>query len=112
MICFLFRYVKCVKYCILLYNKGCVIVCFFSIFVSILFPLAYFIFIVIQAVILKFDTSILIPNSTTPLIYPYFFVNIETQGVLGVLKWVGILLVAFVAMGFGFYGLDRIRRKK
>ena len=78
---------------------------------SIGFPLAYAIFLLIQAVILKFDTSILIPTTTTPLIYPYFFVNIETQGVPGVLMWIAILSVAFVAMGFAFYGLDRLSKK-
>lgn len=78
---------------------------------SISFPLAYAIFIFIQAAILKFDSSILIPNSTTPLIYPYFFLNIDTQGVLGVVKWIFILLIAFVAIGYLFYGLDRIVRR-
>lgn len=81
-------------------------------FASISFPLAYVIFILVQAVILKFDTSILIPGTSTPLIYPYFFLNLETQGVGGVAKWVVILLVAFVAVGFLFVGLDRIGRKK
>ena len=52
------------------------------------------------------------PGSTTPLIYPYFFVNLDTQGVGGVLMWIFILLVAFVAIGFGFYGLDRLGKKK
>ena len=79
---------------------------------SISFPLAYAIFLLIQAVILKFDSSILIPNSTTPLIYPYFFVNLETLGVSGVLMWIGILAVGFVAMGFLFFGLDRLGKKK
>ena len=78
---------------------------------SIGFPLAYAIFLLIQAVILKFDTSILIPTTTTPLIYPYFFVNIDTQGVDGVLMWVGILAVAFAAVGYLFVGLDRIGKK-
>ena len=78
---------------------------------SIGFPLAYVIFLVIQAIILGFDSSILIPTTTTPLIYPYFFVNIETQGIPGVLMWIAILSVAFVAVGFGFYGLDRISKK-
>jgi hypothetical protein len=59
-----------------------------------------------------FDSSILIPTTKTPLIYPYFFVNLETQGVPGVLMWIAILSVAFVAMGFAFYGLDRIKNKK
>jgi hypothetical protein len=79
---------------------------------SIAFPLAYAIFLLIQAIILKFDSSILIPTTTTPLIYPYFFVNLDTLGVPGVLMWVGILAAAFVAVGFAFFGLDRIGKKK
>ena len=79
---------------------------------SIGFPLAYVIFLLIQAIILRFDSSILIPTTTTPLIYPYFFVNIETQGVPGVLMWIAILSVAFVAVGYIFYGLDRVGKKK
>ena len=78
---------------------------------SISFPLGYAIFLLIHAAILGFDTSILTPTGTT-LIYPYFFVNLETQGVPGVLTWIAILSVAFVAMGFGFYGLDRISKKQ
>ena len=77
---------------------------------SISFPLGYAIFLLIHAAILGFDTSILTPTGTT-LIYPYFFVNLETQGVPGVLMWIAILSVAFVAMGFGFYGLDRLEKK-
>ena len=81
---------------------------------SVGFPLAYAIFLLIQAVILKFDSSILTPtpNSTTPLIYPYFFVNIDKLGVPGVLMWIGILSVAFVAVGFLFFGLDKLGKKK
>ena len=79
---------------------------------SIGFPLTYLIFIFIQAAIMDFDTSVLIPGTTTPLIYPYFFVNLETQGVGGVAKWVAILLTAFVAVGFVFLGLDKIGKKK
>ena len=72
------------------------------------FPLAYMAFLLIQAIILKFDTSILIPTTTTPLIYPYFFVNLDTQGISGVLMWIGILSAAFIAVGFIFLGLDRL----
>ena len=79
---------------------------------SIAFPLIYVIFLFIQAVILKFDSSILIPTTTTPLIYPYFFVNLDTQGVGGVLTWIGILSAAFVIVGFLFFGLDRLEKKK
>ena len=79
---------------------------------SIGFPLAYAIFLLIQAVILNFDSSILIPTTETPLIYPYFFVNLDNLGVPGVLMWIGILAVAFAAVGFAFLGLDRIGKKK
>ncbi|MBR5228462.1 MAG: Pr6Pr family membrane protein [Firmicutes bacterium] len=78
---------------------------------STLFPLGYVAFIFIQAAILKFDSSILIPGSTTPLIYPYFFVNLETQGVAGVAKWIVILSVAFIVAGFLFVGVDRLLKK-
>jgi hypothetical protein len=79
---------------------------------SIGFPLAYATFLLIQAAILGFDTTIRHAISTTPLIYPYFYVNLETQGIGGVLMWVAILSAAFVAVGFGFYGLDRAVKTK
>ena len=79
---------------------------------SIAFPLAYAIFLLIQAIILNFDSTIFIPTTTTPLIYPYFFVNLDNLGVPGVLMWVAILAVAFVAVGFAFFGLDRLGKKK
>ena len=79
---------------------------------SIGFPVAYVIFLFIQAVILKFDSSILIPTTSTPLIYPYFFVNLDTQGIAGVLMWIGILSGAFVLFGYLFFGLDRLQKNQ
>ena len=79
---------------------------------SIGFPLAYVVFLLIQAIILNFDNTILIPTTTTPLIYPYFFVNLDTRGTGGVLMWIGILSAAFVLVGFLFYGIDKIAKKK
>ena len=76
------------------------------------FPLIYAVFLLIQAVILKFDTSILIPNSTTPLIYPYFFVNLDTLGVSGVLMWIGILAAVFIAVGYLFLSIDKILKRR
>ena len=73
--------------------------------ISIVFPLVYVIFIFIRAWILNFD-------ATVPYIYPYFFLNLETQGIAGVAKWILILLLGFVVLGFIFYGLDKISRKK
>ena len=80
--------------------------------ISVVFPFAYILFLLIQAIILKFDTSILITSTNTPLIYPYFFVNLETQGVFGVLMWIGIISVAFLAAGFLLFGLDQLGKKK
>ena len=79
---------------------------------SIGFPLGYALFLLIQAIILNFNSNILTPTgSKTPLIYPYFFVNLE-NGVPYVLMWIAILSAAFVAIGFAFYGLDRLGKKK
>lgn len=80
--------------------------------VSVAFPLAYVIFLLVHAAILRFDSSILTPTGTGVLIYPYFFVNLETQGVGGVLMWIAILAAAFAAVGFAFFGLDRLGKKK
>ena len=78
---------------------------------SIAFPLTYVIFLLIQAIILKFDSSILIPTTTTPLIYPYFFVNLDSLGVSGVLMWIGILSIAFVVIGYLFFLIDKLGKK-
>lgn len=79
---------------------------------SVCFPLVYVLMLLVQAVILRFDSSILIPNSTTPLIYPYFFLNVDKLGVMGVLGWIGILFVGFVLMGSIFWGLSKLGKKK
>jgi hypothetical protein len=76
------------------------------------FPLAYALFLLVHAAVLRFDSSILTPTGTGVLIYPYFFVNIETETVPGVLMWIAILAVAFVALGFAFFWLDRLGKKK
>ena len=76
---------------------------------SIGFPLAYAIFLLIQAAALGFNTAIRHPLSTTPLIYPYFFVDLS-KGVDVVLMWIAILLVVFVVVGFIFFGLDRLKK--
>ena len=78
---------------------------------SVGFPVAYVLFLLIHAIILRFDSSILIPTTNTPLIYPYFFVNLDTLGVPGVLMWIAILSAAFVAVGYVFFGLDRLGKK-
>ena len=81
-------------------------------FISTALPATYIVFIFIHAAARGFDTSILIPGTTTPLIYPYFFLNLETQGVAGVLKWIVLLLIAFIVGGFIFFGIDKLIGKK
>lgn len=77
-------------------------------FISVLFIICYGIFIFIHAAIYKFDSSVLNYFGTGPFIYPYFFLNIDTYGVGGVLLWMLGLGVVFVAIGFVFYGIDRV----
>ena len=72
--------------------------------ISVAFPVLYAIFIFIRAWILDF-------NPEAPYIYPYFFLNLEELGVLGVIKWIGILSVVFIAIGYIMFGLDRILKK-
>lgn len=76
------------------------------------FPLLYAAFVFVHAWLYKFDSSI--PNFTNsgPFIYPYFFVNLETLGWGGVGKWVAILSVCFVAVGYLFFALDRLLAKR
>ena len=73
--------------------------------ISISAPLIYVTFIYIRAWLLHFD-------STIPYIYPYFFLDLDKQRLGGVFKWIIILLVGFVALGYMMYGIDRITRKK
>ena len=72
---------------------------------SVIFPLVYIVFVYVRAAILNF-------NPEAPYIYPYFFLNLETQGVAGVAKWVVILFAGFVALGYIFYGIDKIVKSK
>ena len=68
-------------------------------------PLGYIAFIYIRAAILGYDTQ-------NHLIYPYFFLDIETEGIAGAVKWILLLTVAFVAMAYILFGVDRIMAKK
>lgn len=79
---------------------------------SVLFPLCYITFIYIHAALWNFDTSILLVGSQTPLIYPYFFLNLEKLGIGGVLMWAAILLVGFMAFGYLFFGIDKLGKKQ
>ena len=73
--------------------------------ISVSFPVIYAIFIFIRAWILDF-------NPKAPFIYPYFFLNLEELGVVGVVKWIGILSVVFIVIGYVIYGVDRLLKPK
>lgn len=79
--------------------------------ISAIFPLAYTIFIFLHAWAYKFDATILNYTKTGSFIYPYFFLNLETLGIAGVLKWVAILAVGFIVFGYIFYGIAKILQK-
>ena len=72
---------------------------------SVVFPMLYVVFIYVRAAILNF-------NPEAPYIYPYFFLNLETQGISGVVKWVVILFAGFTTLGYLFYGIDKIIKSK
>lgn len=71
---------------------------------STIFPIVYVIFIFVRAWILNFDP-------TVPYIYPYFFLDLDKLGTMGVIKWVILLAFGFVVVGFIFYGIDKILSK-
>lgn len=72
--------------------------------ISVAFPVIYAIFIFIRAWFLDF-------NPEAPYIYPYFFLNLDELGVVGVIKWIGILSVVFIVIGYSIFGLDKISKK-
>ena len=76
--------------------------------ISVIVPLIYVIFIFIHAACFKFDVGVQNFGGTGPFIYPYFFLDINTQGIGGVLMWIAILALAFVVVGYIMYGIDKL----
>ncbi|MBR5308813.1 MAG: Pr6Pr family membrane protein [Clostridia bacterium] len=72
---------------------------------SVIFPVIYVIFVYTRAAIVNF-------NPEVPYLYPYFFLNLDNLGVAGVAKWVAILFVGFIALGYIFYGIDKAINSK
>lgn len=72
---------------------------------SVIFPVLYVAFVYIRAAVLRFDPD-------APYIYPYFFLNLETQGLSGIGKWIVILFIGFITLGYIFYGIDKIIKSK
>lgn len=73
-------------------------------FLSTILPLIYVAFILIRALILG--------NSYSGTLYPYFFLNVERLGFGGVALWVIILVVIFIALGYILFMFDRFQMIK
>ena len=72
---------------------------------SVIFPVLYVVFVFTRAAIVNF-------NPEVPYLYPYFFLNLDNLGVAGVAKWVAILFAGFIALGYIFYGIDKLIKSK
>lgn len=72
---------------------------------SILIPTIYVTFVYARAAIVNF-------NPEVPYLYPYFFLNLDKLGVAGVGRWIVILFIGFIILGYIFYGLDKIIKSK
>lgn len=69
------------------------------------FPIVYLLFVYARAAVLSFD-------SENYFLYPYFFLDLDKQGVGGVAMWFGILFAAFVVVGYILFGIDHLIRKR
>ncbi|EFA22514.1 Pr6Pr family membrane protein [Bifidobacterium gallicum] len=65
--------------------------------ISTIFPLLFVAFVFIRAAIF--------PSAEN--LYPYFFLDPGQQGVDGVIRWIVILLITFIAFGYLLMALDR-----
>lgn len=69
------------------------------------FPIVYLLFVYARAAILGFD-------SENYFLYPYFFLDLDKQGIGGVAIWFGILFVAFVVVGYILFVIDWLIGKR
>lgn len=67
---------------------------------SILPPFCYVVYILLRAGILE------ITGRIAPVVYPYYFLNLENLGWCGFLRWMAILLAAFQTLGYALCAAD------
>ena len=72
---------------------------------SISFPIVYLLFVYVRAAVLGVD-------SENYFLYPYFFLDLDKQGIGGVAMWFGILFVAFVVVGYILFVIDWLIGKR
>lgn len=80
-------------------------------FISMIFPLSYVGYVYLHALILGFNTNIINWIGSGPLIYPYFFLDVQQIGVMGVIQWILILTVCFAVFSLIFTLFDRLLKK-
>ena len=64
-------------------------------------PFCYVVFILVRARMLAILCRL------APVVYPYYFLNLKKLGWPGFLRWMAILLAAFLALGYALCALDR-----
>ena len=69
------------------------------------FPLTY-----VAVTLAVGKTGLVFPYTGSP--YPYFFLNVDSLGWAGVLRYAAALSAAHLALGYGLVGLDRLRGPK
>ena len=69
-------------------------------------PLLYVIYILLRAFIAKSA------RISVSVLYPYFFLNVDSLGWLGFLFWMGGLLAMLLFVGYGLHALDRLLFRK
>lgn len=79
--------------------------------VSTVFPLLYAAFIFVHAAYYYFDSSIYYPGRNDPFIYPYFFLNLDKYGVVGVITNILVILIVFVVFGNIIVLIDKLLGK-
>ena len=68
---------------------------------SVLTPLMYVIFVYLRAAAYSFD-------SAQARLYPYFFLDPDSRSVPAVGGWMVLLLIGYLIMGYGLFGMDRL----
>lgn len=76
----------------------------------IIYPYIYVLFILVRGIMLNHTYHGHIPASY--VVYPYFFLDVSHLGYSGVFLWVGILTIVFIALGYLFYAIDRLKTPK
>ena len=89
-----------------------------DVYYACIFPICYTIFASIAGfvgyvyyVVITFDSPFSSsPSGTTPVRFPYFFLDFDKLGIM-VLVYIGVILVFFLLLGHGIYFIDHKVRK-